>query len=90
MEAEGYLNPFEDHDDQQQLEEGEMIRPGETEDELLNFDFILENAHVNEEYLNKFEVLGILQGNLQPIDTYLEEYTYKNLDYKINAHKKAD
>ena len=65
------------------------MQPNEDSD-LVGFDFILENTNVNEEHLSQFEILGLLQGNLQPIDTYLEEYAYKNLDYKINSHKKAD
>ena len=49
-------------------------------------DFILENAEVNEQFLANFEILGILKGNLTPIDEYLDEIAYKNLDYKLQNH----
>ena len=61
-----------------------------SDSDLVGFEFILENSKVDEEHLNKFEILGLLQGNLEPLDTYLDEYAYKNIDYKINSHKKAD
>ena len=57
---------------------------------MLDFDFILENANVNENFLHNFEILGVLKGNMEPVDEYLEEIAYKNLDYKLNSHQKAD
>ena len=29
------------------------------------------------------EVLQILKGDLDPLQTYIDEYAYKNLDYKM-------
>ena len=57
---------------------------------MLDFDFILENANVNENFLHNFEILGVLKGNMEPVDEYLEEIAYKNLDHKLNSHQKAD
>ena len=51
---------------------------------MLDFDFILENANVNENFLHNFEILGVLKGNMEPVDEYLEEIAYKNLDHKLN------
>ena len=46
-------------------------------------DFLLENDEVSEKFLHNFEILGMLKGNLGPVDDYLEEIAYKNLDYKL-------
>ena len=89
-----YLNPFQDsigrNDDT--YEEGEIqeSRNAENTDNNLDFDFILENSEVNENFLHKFEILGVLKGNMEPIDDYMDEVAYKNLDSKINQHKKSD
>ena len=46
-------------------------------------EFIHEDCEVDESFLHKFEILGVLKGNLEPIDEYLDEIAYKNLDYKL-------
>ena len=46
-------------------------------------DFILENSEVNEQFLRDFEILSVLKGDLEPIDQYMDEVAYKNLDYKL-------
>ena len=101
-----YLNPFEDDDtinirqpvsrpgrytvaDEEEGEIATAIEAGGVE-QLPGFDFILDNAEVDESFLHKIEVLAVLQGNLSPIDDYLDEIAYKNLDYKLSQHPKAD
>ena len=50
----------------------------------------MENGKVDESFLMDFEILQILQGgDFSPIDQYLEQIAYKNLDYKLMAHKQA-
>lgn len=53
-------------------------------EELQDFDFILENGKVDERFLNKFEILSVLRGDFDPINSYMDEICYKNLDYKLN------
>jgi hypothetical protein len=50
---------------------------------LYFLDFILENSEVNESFLKQFEVLSVLKGDLEPIDQFMDEVAYKNLDYKL-------
>ena len=50
---------------------------------LYCLDFILENQQVNEKFLADFEILSVLKGDLEPIDQYMDEIAYKNLDYKL-------
>ena len=56
---------------------------------MQNLDFILENQQVNEKFLSEFEILSVLKGDLEPIDQYMDEIAYKNLDYKLQQHKQA-
>ena len=37
---------------------------------------------MDEGQLNSFEVLTILKGDLEPLNLYMDELAYKNLDYK--------
>ena len=47
-------------------------------------DFILDNCEVDEQFLHKFEILSVLKGDFGPIDQYMDEIAYKNLDYKLS------
>ena len=59
------------------------------QDDLVDFDFILDNGKVDERFLSKFEILSVLRGDFDPINEYMDEICFKNLDYKLNQHKQA-
>ena len=46
----------------------------------------MEDKDVDESFLRRFEILSVLKGNLDPINEYLDEVAYKNLDYKMADH----
>ena len=51
-----------------------------------DFEFIFDNKpDIEEGQLTNIEVTQVLKGDLEPIQTYLDDYAYKNLDYKMPA-----
>ncbi|CDW75591.1 UNKNOWN [Stylonychia lemnae] len=49
-------------------------------------EFMFEDREVDERFLHKLEVIGVLRGNLDPLTQYVDEIAYKNLDYKMRDH----
>ena len=37
------------------------------DDDIVDFDFVLDNGKVDERFLNKFEILSVLRGDFDPI-----------------------
>ena len=56
---------------------------------VFKLDFILDNARVDESFLEKFEVLNVLKGDFEPIDLYMAKIAYNNIDTKLNGLKDA-
>ena len=71
-----------------EIEEGE-IQNESGADISASFDFIFEDVEVDEQFLRDFEIMNVLKGDFDPIDQYLEEIAYKNLDYKLAQHSKS-
>ena len=40
--------------------------------------------------MNQVEILNVLRGDFEPIDSYMGKIAYKNLDPKLAGHKDAD
>lgn len=40
----------------------------------------------DESQLHKYEILSILKGNLEPLQSYQDDFIYKNIDYKLSEH----
>ena len=47
------------------------------------FNFILDDKEMDEGQLHSFEVLQILKGDLDPLNLYMDDIAYTNLDYKM-------
>ena len=81
------------------VEEGEIKFDRANDDELDGFrkwdsslidsEFILENNRVDESFMHDFEILQVLKGDFDPLQLYLDKLAYKNLDYKLAAHKQS-
>jgi len=56
---------------------------------VFKLDFILDNASVDESFLDRFEVLNVLKGDFEPIDLYMAKIAYNNIDTKLNGLKDA-
>ena len=40
--------------------------------------------------MHEFEILQVLKGDFDPLQLYLDKLAYKNLDYKLAAHKQSE
>ena len=47
-----------------------------------DFQFVMEDKEMDEGQLHSFEVLTILKGDLEPLNLFMDELAYTNLDYK--------